>query len=463
MTDLNPLRRPPAASERLDAVFVNPSFGYPIIKDKGLFYTKMWPPLSLAYCAAIMEQAGQRVKIIDAQVERLGPDIVAEQADGAARVFLSSSPLDRWQCPVNDIGNVYAVIKALRAAVPDRMIYLIGAHGTTSPEKVLEETSVDAVLLGEPEATVGELAEGRPLDEVDGVAYRKGDGIVVRPRRRFLSPNQFPLPAFHLLPMEKYYFEFMGRHFSVLELSRGCPFGCTFCYKDMYGPYRIKTSEKIIRELDYAIDEFGVRNIYFTDLTFTVARKQVADMCDHLIARKSPVRWACQTRVDVVDKALLRKMRDAGCRLIQFGVESGSEDILRTTKKDITFTSIEEGLKNAHDLGMESVAFFMFGLPGETEDDMRRNIRLANKLNPTYVAYNIAIPYNEIRLSAQSGSAENEGVFFADTYPPFTKASLDAMVRKGMISFYLHPRTIPKVLRHPGSLFRKTKIFLAVL
>jgi len=255
----------------------------------------------------------------------------------------------------------------------------------------------------------------------------------------------------------------MGRRFAVLEIARGCPFGCTFCYLDMYGPYRIKTSEKIIAEIDYAIDRFGVRNVYFADLTFTIARKQVSDICDHLIARKRPIRWACQTRVDVVDAALLRKMRDAGCRLIQFGVESGDDKMLESTKKNISFASIREALSQARRLGMETVAYFLFGLPGESRDDMRRNIRLANRLNPTYVAYNIVIPYNEKRIAAETGPSDGAGTYFADTYGEYAKAELDAMVRRGMISFYLHPRTIPKVLRHPGSLLRKVKIFLAAL
>lgn len=446
-----------------DAVFINPSFGYPVIKDKGLYYTKMWPPLSLAYGAAIMEARGLRVRMIDAQAERLGPDEVARRAAGAGRVFITSSPLDRWQCPVNDIRNVYEVIDRLKAADPGRPIFLIGAHGTSFPEKILRETPVDAVIIGEPESAIKDLAEGRPIGEIEGIAVRDGDRVSLRPRQTFLSLNEFPLPAFHLLPMDRYHFEFLGRHFALLEVSRGCYYNCTFCYKEMYGRYRVKTSANIIRELDDAIDRFGVRNIYFADLTFTGNRKQVLDICAHLAGRKPRVHWACQTRFDAVDEDLLRKMAEAGCRLIQFGIESETEEITRRTRKYIPPKTITEGLAAVRRLGIESVAFYMFGLPGETAEDMRRSQKQAERLNPTYVAYNIAIPYLETVRSPLPVAPENRGIFFPDSHGAYAKEFLEKMVRKAMISFYLHPRTIPKVLRHPGSLAKKIRIFLGAI
>ena len=447
----------------LDAALINPSFGYPIIKEKGLFYTKMWPPLSLAYCAAILEEGGLKVAIVDAQAERLGPEQAAERASAAGQVFVSSSPLDRWQCPVNEIKNVYAVIQSLKTGRPSRKVFLIGAHGTSFPEKILRETAADAVILGEPETTVKELAEGRPLEDIEGVAYRRDGRVVVRKKRKFLSLNEFPKPAFHLLPMKKYQFEFLGKNFAMLEGSRGCPYTCTFCYKDMYGPYRVKTSKKLIGEVEYAVEEFGVRNIYFADLTLTINKKQVIDVCDFIIGRRYDLHWACQTRFDLVDEPILKKMRDAGCRLIQFGVESGTEEIVRRTNKYIPPKTISEGLRLVHKLGMESVAFIMFGLPNETPEDMIRSIHYVKKINPTYVAYNIAIPYTEATYDPEKASPDDVGVFFPETYGGHSKALLDAMVKKGMIAFYLSPRTIPKVLKNPKSLFQKIKIFLAAL
>jgi radical SAM superfamily enzyme YgiQ (UPF0313 family) len=263
--------------------------------------------------------------------------------------------------------------------------------------------------------------------------------------------------------MKKYRFEFLGKNFAMLEGSRGCPFTCTFCYKDMYGPYRVKTSEKLIGEVEYAVEDFGVRNIYFADLTFTINKKQVLDVCDFIIGRRYDLGWACQTRLDLVDEPILKKMRNAGCRLIQFGIESGTEEIVRKTNKYIPPKTISKGLRLAHKLGMESVAYIMFGLPNETPEDMVRSLKYIKKINPTYAAFDIAIPYTETAADPQQASPADEGVFFPETYGAYSKKFLEAMVKKGLIEFYLSPRTIPKVLRNPKSIFQKIKIFMAAL
>jgi radical SAM superfamily enzyme YgiQ (UPF0313 family) len=127
-----------------------------------------------------MEESGHRTRIIDAHAERLEPEEIAERTRSARWIFISSSPLDRWQCPVNDIQNVYDVIRAVRSANPESRIYLTGPHGTTLPEKALRETDVDAVILSEPEITIRDIAQGKPDVELEGIAFREGGRPVVR-------------------------------------------------------------------------------------------------------------------------------------------------------------------------------------------------------------------------------------------------------------------------------------------
>jgi len=450
-------------SERADVAFINPAFAYPIIKDRGIFYTKIWPPLSLAYGAALMEKSGRRAVIIDAHAERLGPGQVAERVRGVPMVFVSTSPLDRWQCPVNNIGNVYEVIGAVRRLNPQSRIHITGPHGTTLPGKILRETEADDVILGEPEITVMEMAVGKDPGSLEGVARREDGRIVVRPKTRFMNLNELPLPAFSLLPMKKYTFDFLGGDFTVLEGSRGCPYRCTFCYKDMYGPFRSKTSRKLIEELAYAVDQFGVRNVYFADLSFTLNKKLVSEMCDFLIRRGARIRWACQTRLDLVDEEILRKMRDAGCRLIEFGVESGTETIVRRTNKYIPPKTITEGMRLVRKLGIETVAFMMFGLPEETEEDMRRSIRFVKKINPTYAAFNLTVPYTEATNPGLFDPEAERGVFFPERWKTHSAQTLDRMLRRGMFSFYLRPRMLRALIRNPKAMFRKIGIFFAAL
>jgi anaerobic magnesium-protoporphyrin IX monomethyl ester cyclase len=453
----------PARSGPLpDAVFVNPAFAYPIIKDRGVFYTKKWPPLSLAYGAAIMEQRGRRVAVVDAHAERLGPARVAEAVRCVPEVFISTSPLDRWQCPVSRITNVYDVIEAVRAASPCSRIILTGPHGTTLPEKILSETPADAVILGEPESTVRELAAGRRLEEIDGVAYREAATVVVKRRKKYMDLDDLPLPAFHLLPMDKYYFDFLGRRFTVLEGSRGCPFHCTFCYKDMYGPYRTKSAARLVEEVAFAHDRFGVRNFYFADLTFTVDRALVLETCDGILARGLKVRWACQTRLDRIDGELLERMRDAGCCLIEVGVESGTEAIVRGTNKYIPPKTITDGIRKIRGLGMESVAFMLLGLPGETREDMRRSIRLARRIAPTYVAFNAVVPYTEACNRDLFEPPAERAVFFPARWNDHSEKALDGMMRRAWISFYARPQAALTLLKHPQSALHKISLLFAV-
>jgi radical SAM superfamily enzyme YgiQ (UPF0313 family) len=449
--------------ERIDSAFINPAFAYPIIKDKGIFYTKKWPPLSLAYCAALMEEKGRRVLIIDAHAERLGPQRVAEQVRDSENIFISTSPLDRWQCPVNRISNVYDVIQAVRRQNRESTIFLIGPHGTTLPEKILDETEADVVILGEPEITVLEIAEGKAFQSFEGVAYRENGRVIVKSKKKFMNLNDLPMPAFHLLPMNKYFFDFLGKKFALLEGSRGCPYHCLFCYKDMYGPFRSKTSQKLNEELAFAIERFGVKNIYFADLSFTLNKKLVSDMCDFIIDRGYNVRWACQTRLDLVDAEILKKMRKAGCRLIEFGVESGEETIVRRTNKYIPPQTIAEVMRLVRKLGIESVAFMMFGLPLETAEDMQKSIRFVKKINPTYAAFNLTVPYTETRNPDLFNPRGEKGVFFPESWGLHSPKFMDAMLKKGLASFYLQPRSIPKVLKNPKAIFHKVGIFLAAM
>ena len=454
---------PSAAGARPDVVFVNPAFAYPIIKDNGVFYTKKWPNLSLAYAAALAERNGRRAGVIDAHAERLGPARVAELVRGAPDVFVWTSPLDRWQCPVNRIDNVYDVVAAVRAASPATRILLAGPHGSTLPGKILAETAADVVILGEPELAVREITAGRRPEDIGGVAYRRDGAIVVKPPAAFMELDELPLPALHLLPLNRYFFDFLGRRFTVFEGSRGCPFRCTFCYKDMYGPYRAKSSARLIAEIEDAVERHGVRNAYFADLTFTIDKGLVLDLCDAIVTRGWKLRWACQTRLDLLDEPLLTKMRDAGCRLIEVGVESGTEAIVRGTNKYIPPKTITDGIRAMRRLGIESVAFMLLGLPGETAADMRRSLRAVRKIGPTYVAFNVVVPYTETGNRRLFDPSAERAVFFPARWSEHTERALDAMLRRGMLSFYLRPRSAISLLKHPRSSLHKIGLLFAAV
>jgi len=443
-------------------VLINPSYDYPVLRKRGFaFYNKIWPPLDLANCAAMLEKENFDVKIIDANAERFTPKKVAKKVEDADKIFITSSSLDRWQCPHPDLTFVLECIKEMRKR-SDAKIYLMGAHGTIRPKEMLEISKADGIVIGEPELTVAEICKNG-LEKAEGVCYKKKNRIIVKPRKNWLDLNTLPLPALHLLPMKKYFYEFLGKNFSLFETSRGCPFNCIFCFKKMYGPlYRKKSAENVIRELKFAMEEFGVKNACFIDLEFAINRNCVEKMCDFLIKGNYDFKWACQTRVDTIDLDLLKKMKKAGCALIYVGVESGSERILELINKKVTIEQIKKAVLKIKKVGIDLCCFFIIGLPTEKIEDMKKTIEFAKMLNPTYASFHIAVPYPGT-VFYEMIKSELEDELFPTIYDGlYSEDELKKVIRDAYLSFYLRPKFIvSRILKGKYKLlFNQLRLFL---
>ncbi|MBI5085883.1 MAG: radical SAM protein [Acidobacteria bacterium] len=431
-----------AEEERLKALLVNP-YQVDLVQKKGRIYTRTWTPLDLAYSAAVLEREGVEASILDANAERLSPSEVAARARGFDKVFVTSTSLDRWQCPHLDLVPFLRTVHALNDAVAE--VYVMGSHGTVKPAEMLAETGARAVVRGEPEAAVLALCGSAPLAEVAGISWQDGSTAVHNPDQKPVNMETLPLPAFDRLPMERYNYELLGRHFTLFEMSRGCASNCTFCLLKTYGTgVRKKSVDKLAREVEYGIKNFGVKTAYFMDLEFTVLRKQVVEFCQHLIRQQYDFTWCCQTRLDLVDDELLGLMKRAGCRLIHAGVEAGSENMLKLVDKDITMREIEQGMARIHKAGIETACFFMMGFPESGHRDMEDIVRFARKLAPTYALFHIAAPYPGTKLYDQVKSDPNvrfsDGSLFPEAIEGrFSLPELKHMTRKAYLGYYLRP------------------------
>jgi len=444
-------------------VFVNPSYEYPVLKNAKFYYiNKIWPPIDLANCAALLEKEGFYVKIIDANAERLSPEEVSKQVKGFDKIFITSSTLDRWQCPHPNIKPFLNCVDVIRKENPEAKIFVMGTHGTVKPKEILKLTKATAVIRREPELTVLEICKNDRLDRIKGITFYKSKKMISNPDRKGLDLNTLPVPAYHLLPLEKYFYEFLGGKFMLFEASRSCPFNCIFCLKKAYGSYRKKSSEKLVEEVKYAIENFGVKNAYFIDLEFTVNRKLVEELCDFLIQKKYDFKWCCQARFDTIDKRLLAKMKRAGCKLIHYGVESGSERIMKMINKKITIEQIEKGMKITKEVGIPTTCFFMFGFPTETIEDMEKTIQLAIKLNPTFASFHIAIPYPDTVFYNMLSSSFNE--MFPSAYTgEHSEEELKRIIKDAFKRYYFRPSYVISRLveGNYGMLLKQFKLFLS--
>ncbi|MBN1879094.1 radical SAM protein [bacterium] len=447
----------------MKVLLVKPSWTYPI--DPGdSTYNRNWPPLSLLNIAALLRNQSVSVELVDAGVEKLTYDALAEKARNVDNVFVTSASLDRWQCPNLNLDPFLQVVSHLKKVCP--RVFLMGTHGTVRPREILERTGVAGVIRNEPEMVVVDICSGKPLEEIRGITFEKEDKLIETSDRPLLDLDQLPIPAYDLIDINRYQYEVLGQRFALLEASRGCPYDCMFCVKNMYGVgFRTKSIPQFIGEIDYIIDRVGARTAYFIDLEFTVNRKMAEAVSHHLINRGSPLQWCVQTRADSVDLPLLKLMRQAGCRIVHFGVETGSEKIRKTLNKGITFEQIEKGLRAAREAGMQTVCFFMFGLPGETLEDMDETIRFARKLNPTFASFHIALPYPGTQFHNQV-AADLKGDLFPKAYTGIVPyESLEHVTMKAFRSFYLRPRYVAGRLkdRDLKSFHNQARFFLSYL
>lgn len=426
-----------------EITLINPCYEYPVVKrGKFVYYNKIWPPIDLANCGALLEKDGFKVKIIDANAERLSHSKVAELCKGSEKIFITSTPIDRWECPHPNIQPFINCVHEVRRKNPYSKIFVMGTHGTVRPNEILELTGTDAVIRGEPELTVLDISKDNNLKNINGITYKSENKIISNPDQKLLDLDKLPIPAYHLLPIKKYFYDFLGKNFMLFEGSRGCPFNCIFCLKKTYGDkYRKKSPEKLTDEIKYAVKEFGIRNAFFVDLEFTINKKLVEYVCDFILNEKYNLRWSCQGRLDDVDKIMLMKMRKAGCKLIHYGVETGSERIMRLINKRITFDKIEEGMRLTKEVGIDSVCFFILGFPTETFEDMKKTIDLAIKLNPTYASFHLAIPYPGTVFYEMV--KENLNELFPSVYTGiYTEDQLKKIINHAFLKFYLLPTYI---------------------
>lgn len=242
----------------------------------------------------------------------------------------------------------------------------------------------------------------------------------------------------------------MEHPFTLLEGSRGCPFHCKFCYKGMFPTgYRQKKPEDLAMEVAKVKAEFGIRSVYFMDLEFGLDRNFLISFCRRMIALKTGVTWCCQTRAKDLDSTTLTLMQQAGCTLIHMGVESGSPDILKTSGKALDLNDCQRAVMEAKRQGIRTALFFNCGFPGETVEDRAKTLAAAIRLDPTYAAFHMLIPYPGTAWASEH--KHDTELSLSDPYPSFfhtchDERPLKAWVRKAYGKFYLRPSAIIRMI-----------------
>jgi radical SAM superfamily enzyme YgiQ (UPF0313 family) len=300
-------------------------------------------------------------------------------------------------------GSVLKTAEVIKKDNPDLIIIVGGPHPTLLPEQTLKAKQIDFVIRGEGEETFYELIktidEKKEYREIKGLSYRVNEKIIHNSSREFINKlDEIPLPARDLLMnQDKYISEDMG----VIMTSRGCPFNCTYCCHMWQRKVRNRSVDNVIEEIRLVKQNYGTRQFEFKDDSFTLNRERIIDLCEKMVLEKLKINWGCSTRVDLLDEELILKMKKAGCNIIKLGIETGSERILKETKKGVTFSQMRKaaGWLNKHNIVWSG--YFMGGLPSETYEDIIKTYKFMKELNPYYAGLGMYNPFPGTELFNQ--------------------------------------------------------------
>ncbi|MGH9632519.1 MAG: hopanoid biosynthesis associated radical SAM protein HpnJ, partial [Bryobacteraceae bacterium] len=281
---------------------------------------------------------------------------------------------------------------------PKMKVAFVGPPVTVDSEMALRETAIDFVVRREFDHQIANYARGRPLEELPGVSYRKNGQFIHNPEGGFIE-NLDELPWVTKvykrdLDFTRYNVPFLLNPFLSFYTSRGCPAMCTFCLWPQTHSghrWRLRSTDDIVNECRYALESFpGLKEIFFDDDTFNYQKKRTIELC----AKLKPLNftWSCTSRV-TTDYDTLKAMKDAGCRLLIVGYETGDAQILKNIKKGATLEMAERFTANCRKLGLVVHGDFIVGLPGESRQSIRNTIDFAKKLDCETIQVSIAHPY----------------------------------------------------------------------
>jgi radical SAM superfamily enzyme YgiQ (UPF0313 family) len=347
------------------------------------------PPLGILYLSAYLKETlGLRAELIDLQRDEWSLEAFREQLAAARPKIVGLSVSTEAHQNAQDIAA------AVKSVLPSALVVLGGAHATfVEPEEFRQWRHVDVLVRGEGEVTFTELVRhvlqhpgAKPLDQIAGLTFKTDADVRVNPRRELIADlDSLPFPDWALVdgPLRQgaYRIPF------TISTSRGCPGNCIFCSSRAFwgSKVRFRSPANILAELTMLMKEYHMRSFHIIDDTFTARPKAVMEFCRLLQECKTNVFWSCESRVDVITAELLQRMYDAGCRGIQFGIESGVQEVLDAIGKHVTVEQIEQAVRLACRLpGLGVTGSFIIGHYCDTPATMLQTIHFVKRLADTY-------------------------------------------------------------------------------
>ena len=440
-------------SKNFKVLLINPPYPYQLYTTMSDVHTAMErkPPLGiLSIGTYLKEHTDFEIKLFDNQLEALRDEealrLIREYQPDIVGITVVSFKLY----------SAYRVTQIIKESFPCVHVCWGGPHLSIFPKESLHLRGVDSIVLGDGEIPFARLcqnlSEGKKVEDIDGVYTIANEPLASR-FQGYVHTNldELPLPDLTLLPYKNYRAFLTNELMATAITSRGCPYRCIFCKLD-FNKIRLFSIDKVIQWVKRYID-LGIKEVEFYDETFNLNTARVIEFANHVIDKRLKFKWAFRGRVDAVDVKMLGLIKEAGCQRIQYGVEAGTDRMLRILKKGITVEQIRRCFHLTNRAKIDTVAYFILGNPGETIEEMNQTIRLAKEINPAYLEYAI---FNISPGTESYGMALREGVIQRDYWREYaadpctdmpilvwtknySAGQLNEIRRKALKDFYMRP------------------------
>lgn len=351
-------------------------------KDKFAESNSM-PPLGLMYIATVLKNNDYKVKIIDFAIERFTQeDFINILKQYNPKVIGMSTYNESW-----DAQKVLS--KVIKDILPNTIVFSGGAFSSFCYKDVLEKSNTDFIIRGEGEYPTLQLCnkiiknEDISLEEIPGIVFVKNKEIYLNSTDRISNLDELPFPDRDLIDISKYTLPF------TISTARGCPGNCIFCSSRAFWGKKVKmrSAKSVFNEVMEMNKKYGSHVFYITDDTFTASYQRATDFCNMILNSGIKFIWGCESRADVLNDDLVKKLKEAGCNKIQIGLESADNDILKKLKKFVTIEQIENGISLAHKYGLHISVSYIIGHAFDTKETIEKTFNFVKYVQNEYGAY----------------------------------------------------------------------------
>lgn len=435
-----------------------------------------FPPLTLLSVATVLKEAGHDVRLFDAAGERSSLDDIIKVIKEFDLVVVLTATMS--------FNEDSQILKGLKNENEDLTTIVFGSHPTFMTRETVINEGIDIAVRYEAEFVIRDLVSvlennGNEWKKIRGIGYLDGDKPIINEDYPFADNlDDLPFPDRTMLPRDVEYFNPVIKKipYTTMLTGRGCPGRCTFCSAPSFAgrKIRLRSSKSVLDEMEL-VQSQGYKEVFFRDEMFTVSKKRVIEICEGIRERKIDLSWICSSRIGTVDEEMMKEMKEAGCHMIRFGVESGVQELLDNIKKGIKVEQTGETFRLLHKVGLDSHAHMMLGIPGESQETIKKTIEFVKEIDPTIVTFAICTPYPGTRLFEEvqsknpeikdGSSCTLEDIHTTGYYNQFftslTGKELEDNIRKAYRGFYLRPFYLMKWIGRIRSLAELRRVSMA--